>query len=331
MNPDEDGGPGDDFASLLKEARSGAGMTQTELASRSRLTGAYISQLEGRKKPPPSDEVVRRIAQALKADADALLEAAHLEKIPQDVRRKVRLLDLRLTRQRKITRTLLGDMLPLTLFNFLRAPAHMERASRTRRIGSRGRALLARLQEEIGPVESFREFRKTSRRAIDGLKEEERDALVETLEAMTEWEGGVPAEKPAEAETVKEIPVFDAPPAGSAEARREAARGFLAVADSRWKESRYALAVAGDEMHPRFEKGDLVVLDEHVMPRNGDIVAATLEEGGWMLGRYMKLAGEIEIAPANPRFPPLRFPRARGKPKPYTLRGTAIEVIRRLR
>jgi len=322
----------DDFAGALKGLRLEAGLTQAELASRSELTAAYISQLESLKKPPPSDEVVRRIAGALSRDPEALLELAHLDKTPKDVRKKYRILDARLRRQRKITRVLLDDMLPLTLFNFMRRPDYMERASSGRRVPSRGKSVLAKLRARIGKVDTFRSFRSESREAINGLAEEEREALVETLREMTAWEGaGVsPAEKQA-GPAVREIPVFDAVPPAPASGFLDRARGFLPVVASRWKKSRWALSVSDDTMFPRLEKGDVLLLDEATVARNGDIVAALLEDGSAVIGRYMKLDREIEITPANPNHPPRCFPRVRGKGKSYTLRGVGVEVIRTLR
>ncbi|MHC5036737.1 MAG: helix-turn-helix domain-containing protein [Planctomycetota bacterium] len=321
----------DDFASTLKAERLRADLTQADLASRSDLTAAYISQLESRKKPPPSDEVIQRIAKALSMKADRLLELAHLEKTPKDVRRKYRLLDARLRRQRKITRTLLDDMLPLTLFNFMRYPGYLDRASGARSIGKSGHSILAKLRDRIGKVESFREFRKESREAINGLAEDEREALVETLQAMATWEGGVPrGEGAPEDSGAKEIPVFDVVPPSPTADHLDRARGFLPVVPSRWKKSRWALAVSDDAMFPKLERGDLLVLDDAAIARNGDIVALITAEGESMVGRYMKLKGEIEITPANPNHPPRRFPRGRDKAKTYTLRGVGVEVIRTL-
>ncbi|MHC4599104.1 MAG: S24 family peptidase [Planctomycetota bacterium] len=322
---------GDDFASRLKEARQRADLTQADLALRSDLTAAYISQLEGRKKPPPSDEVIERIARALRIKAKDLLEQAHLEKTPKDVRKKVHLLDARLRRQRRFTRLLLDDILPLTLFNFLRTPGTIEKASRTRRIAKDGREVLSKLRDRVGDARSFKEFRKGSREAINELKEEERETLVETLQVLAAWEGGPGRPDAPAAEGVKELPVFDAPPPAPAVENTDAARGFLPVVASRWKRTCYGLAVADDTMFPKMEKGDLVVLDEGRIARNGDVVAVTLEEGGWMLGRYMKLDKEIEVTPANPNHPPRRFPRSRGQSKGYSLRGVAVELVRSLR
>ena len=82
-----------DFAEYLRDARKRAGMNQIELAERVGLTGSYISVLEGRKKPPPSDKVLRRLADALEVSEDEMIEVAHLDKSPDDIRDRIRALD----------------------------------------------------------------------------------------------------------------------------------------------------------------------------------------------------------------------------------------------
>ena len=68
-----------DFATYLKRKRESAGLTQVELAGKVGLTGSYISILESRKKPPPSDTVLKRLARALEVGEDEILEVAHLD------------------------------------------------------------------------------------------------------------------------------------------------------------------------------------------------------------------------------------------------------------
>lgn len=77
------------FAEILKEAREKAGLNQMELAQRVGLTGSYISILEAGKKPPPTDKVLKKIAQILGLDTAYLLGVAHLERTPPDIKETV--------------------------------------------------------------------------------------------------------------------------------------------------------------------------------------------------------------------------------------------------
>jgi transcriptional regulator with XRE-family HTH domain len=329
-------GPGGDFGAFLREERARAGLLQAELAKRAGLTSAYVSLLESGKKPPPSDRVALRLAEALGAAPARVLEVAHLAKTPSDVRRKYRLLDSRLHREQRKAQTLVEDMLPLTLFNFLRDPGILDLAERLHegglaRVSREGIDAISGIRAGVRGVESFREFRRESREAIEALGEDERRNLVETLQALSDWEAGRPAGGPSPAGEEKKIPVFDAVPPGPAADRAGLARGFLPVVASRWKPSRWALAVSDDTMFPRLERGDLVVFEEAALPRTGDLVAVSIDGGGSLVGRYTRVPGEIEIAPVNPAFPPRRFPRRRDAPKGYALRGVGVEVIRTLR
>jgi transcriptional regulator with XRE-family HTH domain len=82
--------PEQSFSGRLLAARRRAGLTQAALAERCGLTGPYISLLESGRKPAPSDEVVRRLATVLGEDRASLLETAHLDRAPEDLRRTVR-------------------------------------------------------------------------------------------------------------------------------------------------------------------------------------------------------------------------------------------------
>ncbi|MHC4449618.1 MAG: helix-turn-helix domain-containing protein [Planctomycetota bacterium] len=106
----------EDFASVLVSARKEAGLTQTDLAGAAGLTSSYLSFLENRKKPPPSDDVCRRLAQALALPVDRLLELAHLERAPKELRAKVNSLTSSLHRERRSLRTFMEGLLSPFLF-----------------------------------------------------------------------------------------------------------------------------------------------------------------------------------------------------------------------
>jgi len=106
----------DDFAAYLARARTTAQLTQTQLAAAAGLTPSYLSFIENRKKPPPSDEVCRRLAQALKLPAEELLELAHLQRAPKELRARVQDLTSSLHRERTSLRSFLEGLLSPFLF-----------------------------------------------------------------------------------------------------------------------------------------------------------------------------------------------------------------------
>ncbi|MHC4940165.1 MAG: helix-turn-helix domain-containing protein [Planctomycetota bacterium] len=106
----------EDFASVLVAARKEAGLTQTDLAGAAGLTSSYLSFLENRKKPPPSDDVCRRLARALNLPEERLLELAHLERAPKELRAKVDSLTSSLHRERRSLRSFMEELLSPFLF-----------------------------------------------------------------------------------------------------------------------------------------------------------------------------------------------------------------------
>jgi repressor LexA len=65
----------------------------------------------------------------------------------------------------------------------------------------------------------------------------------------------------------------------------------------------FLLRVNGESMidagiHP----GDVVIVDQHLQPRNGDIVIAFVD-GAWTLKYFEKRQGKVCLVPANPKFP----------------------------
>ncbi len=73
----------------------------------------------------------------------------------------------------------------------------------------------------------------------------------------------------------------------------------------------FAIIAEGDSMEPRIEAGDLVVLEPHSVPRNGDVVVARLNEGGVLLKRFRRTGREgktILLESINPRYESKEYP-----------------------
>lgn len=67
-----------DFGSLVREARLRVGLTQEALASRVGCAKSYLSVIEAGHRPPPSDDVVRRLEAALSLPDGVLRRRADL-------------------------------------------------------------------------------------------------------------------------------------------------------------------------------------------------------------------------------------------------------------
>lgn len=72
-----------DFGSRLRQLRVGK-FNQRELAEKVGVDFTYLSKIENGKMPPPSEEVIIKLANELGADADELLQLAR--KVPEDIK-----------------------------------------------------------------------------------------------------------------------------------------------------------------------------------------------------------------------------------------------------
>ncbi len=72
-----------DFGTKLKELRKLAGLSQRQLADRIGVNFSYLSKIESGKMPPPSEQIIMRLAEVLDTEKDELLTLAG--KIPSDI------------------------------------------------------------------------------------------------------------------------------------------------------------------------------------------------------------------------------------------------------
>jgi len=151
----------DDFAAILVAARRHTGRTQAQVAIAAGLTPSYLSFLENRKKPPPSDEVCRKLAKVLKVPAKRLLDLAHIQRAPESVRIEVRSLRHSLKRERRSrTRALKALLSP---FLFAGPPGYLDSALDTLQISpARRRRLRAALRAGAGNAASQAPFPRSA-------------------------------------------------------------------------------------------------------------------------------------------------------------------------
>ena len=71
------------FGACLRKLRIKAGFTQRELAAQVNVDFSYLSKIENCALPPPSEKVIRKLAEVLNADKDELITLAG--KIPSDI------------------------------------------------------------------------------------------------------------------------------------------------------------------------------------------------------------------------------------------------------
>src|SRR5437870_2585624 len=73
-----------EFGQRLRDLRKQKNLSQRDLAARVGIDFTYLSKIEGGRLDPPSEVVIQRIAQALEADEDELINLAG--KVPKDLK-----------------------------------------------------------------------------------------------------------------------------------------------------------------------------------------------------------------------------------------------------
>jgi repressor LexA len=108
---------------------------------------------------------------------------------------------------------------------------------------------------------------------------------------------------------VVDIPVYGAIPAGFADDRQQEAKGCVSIdietLGLKPTPRTFALEVRGDSMIGRhILDGDLVVLEHGMTPRNGDVVAALIDNES-TLKTFVMERGKTYLRAENPRYPKL--------------------------
>src|SRR5687767_1188917 len=81
------------FAQAFREARLAAGLSQAALAQKVGLTAPYISLIESSRRRPPTPPLIEKLAKALGAKPEVLLDLAALERTPGAIRKRLEGLD----------------------------------------------------------------------------------------------------------------------------------------------------------------------------------------------------------------------------------------------
>ncbi len=73
-----------EFGQRLRDLRKQKNLSQRDLAAQVGIDFTYLSKIEGGRLDPPSEGIIRRLAQVLEADEDELINLAG--KVPKDLK-----------------------------------------------------------------------------------------------------------------------------------------------------------------------------------------------------------------------------------------------------
>jgi len=283
------------FAATLRAVRGRTGLSQAEVAKRAGLTASYLSMLESRRKPPPSDPVVKRLARALGLEPAFLLEIAHLERTPETIRNRLAGLSRSLDAEKKVTRKVLRGPVMEVFWHFLSWSGFKDSSLESLRLSRRTHRLARKLAREARDAASSEDFREKTSETVDTI---DPAAAAELIDAMPEL-SRPPEVSPGSGDPGLPVRGGFAPPDGEETGERLPAPPALNAPD------RYWFRVDDQDMYPRVQEGDLVLMAPGVRPENGDLVGVRLEDRD-TLRIAMRLAGGVELTAANASLPPLR-------------------------
>ncbi len=312
------------FAQAFRAARHAAGLSQAALAQKAGLTAPYISLIEARRRRPPSPPLIERLAKARGVKPDAQLDQAAQERTPGAIRKRLEGLD----RERGRVHQARDRILSTTLFNLAQRPEVLADLDLAGAEGLWFKGVLGRLGGKMRGVRSAHEARARSEELLDPLPSAERDRLMEALPDVVSDGPSEGGPSPARGETPTGGSATGQGPVGvrlevhAALVPRASATEALVV-DARWAATgAFLWRLAGDEAHPRFEAGDLLLVEPGRTAEEGDLVALR-HEGRDILRLFRRQGGEVRLEALRPELAPLRLSAAAFAPV-----GVVTHVLR---
>lgn len=95
---------------VIREQREKLGMTQDQVAAAAGISKPYLSNVETGKANPPSDGVLTLLERVLQFPSGQLVEMAHLERMPSDVRQRQETLEAEVQKLRGVLGELYNRM-----------------------------------------------------------------------------------------------------------------------------------------------------------------------------------------------------------------------------
>jgi phage repressor protein C with HTH and peptisase S24 domain len=233
------------FGQEVRLARTKRGMTLEALSAATGMAKSYLSQIETGYAPPPRDDKVRKIAQALGLDAEALVARAHLSQLPDDVKARMARLREVFDSTEEVIRALLAAKAGAV------PPAPADAAS------AAAPGAPAPSPETVEPAGLD----------LDALH---RSGLLHHLAVWGE------ARADARQGKVRPIPVINKVAAGYPQDFTDLgypvgiADEYVAVPAELSDPNAFAVRVVGDSMEPRYHEGDIVVFSPSAPVASGD-------------------------------------------------------------
>jgi phage repressor protein C with HTH and peptisase S24 domain/DNA-binding transcriptional regulator YiaG len=265
------------FGREVRLARTKRGMTLDAFAQATGIAKSYLSQIETGYAPPPRDDKVRRIAQALGLDPESLVARAHLSQLPDGVKERM-----------------------ARLSEVFDSTEEMIRALLAAQGGAEG--------EDTGAAPPPGGEAADASVDLDALHA---SGLLHHLAEWGDRRSGEPAAK------VRRIPVINKVAAGYPQEFTDLgypvgiADEYVTAPEEMSDPNAFAARVVGDSMEPKYSEGDLVIFSPAAAVESGDdcfvrfAVTGGKSDGETTFKRVFHDAEDcVRLQPVNEKYAP---------------------------
>jgi SOS-response transcriptional repressor LexA/transcriptional regulator with XRE-family HTH domain len=297
----------DAFGKEVRLARTQRGMTLESLAAATGMAKSYLSQIETGYAPPPRDEKVRRIAEAIGLDPEMMMARAHLSQLPDDVRARIARLMEVFDSTEEVIRALLAASSPSREPKLAGTPDGGEAVS-----PSREPKLVGTPDEGDGSEAEASPAPEADAAIAVDLEALRRSGL---LQHLAKW-----GDEHIEAhhhDSLKWIPIINKVPAGFSQGFTDLdypagiADDYIPTPPGLSDPNAFALRVDGDSMEPKYHAGDLVIFSPAAAVASGNdcfvrfgMTGGPMDDEITFKRVFFDAVGEIRLQPLNERYAP---------------------------
>jgi phage repressor protein C with HTH and peptisase S24 domain/transcriptional regulator with XRE-family HTH domain len=277
------------FGQEVRLARTKRGMTLDMLSAATGMAKSYLSQIETGYAPPPRDEKVRKIAEALGLDGGVLVARAHFSQLPEEVKVRIGRLRQVFDSTEEVIRALLAAGVGAPPVGGKPDEAPEAAPAAGSEAGGAGGSASAGIN-------------------LDGLH---RSGL---LHHLAEWGDRQAEDRPA---SIHRIPIINKVAAGYPQDFTDlefpvgVADDYVAAPAELSDPNAFAVRVVGDSMEPRYREGDVVIFSPAASVKSGhDCFVRFAVTGGPTDGQstfkrvFFDADDQVRLQPLNERYAP---------------------------
>jgi len=293
-------GEGAAFGREVRLARTKRGLTLEALSAATGMAKSYLSQIETGYAPPPRDDKVRRLAEALGINADGLVARAHVSQMPDEVKQRLARLSEVFDSTAEVMRALVAARDAVRREQAGHAPAAAEGQAAPE--GHGGAA--------AEPVPA------------DGAAPDARDVSVDLdalhrsglLHQLAEWgDSRVESRRGG----LRAIPIINKVSAGYPQEFTDLgypvgiADAYVSVPVELADPNAFAVRVVGDSMEPRYHEGDVVIFAPAAGVQSGDdcfvrfaVTGGPVDGESTFKRVFFDAEDQVRLQPLNERYAP---------------------------